>query len=289
MMGHHQLVAYIASLKKPEPIADAIHMKLIEKAREYMWLGGMPEVVARYAKEPHQFVNARSIQRQIIRTYQLDFAKYAPADQVAKIGEIFAQIPVQIAKENKKFKISAISKNARLREYSTALQWLVDSGIVHKISNINQIDVPLAAHADRSVFKLFMIDTGLLGAMLDVPVKSVLDQTELFTSYKGALTESYVAQQMIANGFKEIYYWTGPADAEVDFVLQEQNGVYPLEVKAGINVRSKSLLKFGEQYSLEFLSRCTAHNLRQDGHILNYPLYCVDHFPKWTATLSGSN
>lgn len=287
MLGHHQLADYILSLTKPEAISEAIHLKLLEKVREYMWLGGMPEVIARYAMEPHQFVNARSIQRQIIRTYQLDFAKYAPAEQVAKIGEVFSQIPLQIAKENKKFKVSGISKNARLREYGTALQWLIDAGLVHKISNITQIDIPIAAHADRNVFKLFMLDTGLLGTLLDVPVKSVLNQAELFTSYKGALTESFVAQQMIANGFNGLYYWTGQDAAEVDFVVQEEGRVYPLEVKAGISVRSKSLLKFGERYRMDVLSRCTAHNLRQDGRILNYPLYCVDHFPNWTANLAS--
>jgi len=241
----------------------------------------MPEVVAAYAKEPSNFSKLRTIQNQIVRAYQLDFAKYAAPAQVAKIGEIFAQIPLQIAKENKKFKISEISKSARLREYGEALQWLVDAGMIHRVTNISQIDVPLAAHTNQNIFKLFLLDTGLMGALLDVPIKLILDQTELFMSYKGALTESFVAQQLIAKGIKEIYYWSKPT-AEIDFVIQDEATVYPLEVKSGISVRSKSLKHFGEQYGLNHLSRCTAHNYRQDGLITNYPLYCVQHFPEWT-------
>ena len=125
----------------------------------------MPEVVASYATQPNNFAKLRGIQQQIIRTYQLDFAKYAPAEQVAKIGEIFAQIPLQISKENQKFKVSGISKNARMREYSVALQWLVDTGMIHKVTNISHIAIPIAAHSDRDVFKLFLLDTGLLGAL----------------------------------------------------------------------------------------------------------------------------
>ena len=285
MVGHKALVDYLKGLKNPEPIPQAIHEKLLEKTKEYMWLGGMPEVVASYATQPNNFAKLRGIQQQIIRTYQLDFAKYAPAEQVAKIGEIFAQIPLQISKENRKFKVSGISKNARMREYSAALQWLIDAGMIHKVTNISHIAIPIAAHSDRDVFKLFLLDTGLLGALLDVPIKTILDQTEMFTSYKGALTESFVAQQLFAVDIKNIYYWTAENSAEVDFVIQDQERVYPLEVKSGISVRSTSLMKFGERYHLDFLSRCTAHNFRRDGRIVNYPLYCSQYFPKWTADL----
>lgn len=282
MTGFEKLAEYIGQLPRPDPIPEAIHQKLLTKTKEYMWLGGMPEVIAAFIKEPGNFARLRTIQQQIVRTYQLDFAKYAPADQVVKIGEIYAQVPMQIAKENKKFKISGISKNARLREYGEALQWLIDAGIVHRVTNISQIDIPLGVHADRDVFKLFMVDTGLVGAQLNVPIKLILDQTELFCSYKGALTESYVAQQLVANDHKEIYYWSDSSSAEVDFVVQVDDEVFPLEVKSGINVRSKSLAKFGERYSLKKLSRGTALNARQDGAIVNYPLYAICRFPRWS-------
>lgn len=282
MTGSKQLATYIEGLDKPEAVPAPIHLKLIEKVREYMWVGGMPEVVAAYTNDPKNFEHLRTLQNQITRTYQLDFAKYAPSGQVAKIGEIFAQIPLQIAKENRKFQISGIRKNARLREYGEALQWLVDAGIVHKVSNISDVSIPLAAHANHDVFKLFLIDVGLLGAMLDVPAKLILDQEYLFSNYKGALAESYVAQQLIAHQKKELYYWTKGANAEVDFVIQEGDGIFPLEVKSGVNTRSKSLTQFAELYHSKIVSRCNTLNYRKNGIIVNYPFYDLVHFPSWT-------
>ncbi len=279
MTGFEHLVAFIENLTTSATIPEAIHQKLLKKVREYIWLGGMPEVVAAYVKEPGNFERLRTIQQQIVRTYQLDFAKYAPPSQVAKIAEIYEQIPIQIAKENKKFKISGVAKQARLREYGEALQWLVDAGVVYKIKSVSHIEIPLGSHADRDVFKLFLLDTGLLGAQLNVPVKLILDQTELFSSFKGALAESYVANQLKAHNHKEIYYWSMGSSAEVDFVVQVGSHVFPLEVKSGVNIRSKSLTRFGEKYDIKNLARCTPLNLRSDGEITNYPMYCVSLFP----------
>lgn len=283
MTGHSQLAEYLQILKTPATIPESIHAKLLGLSQEYMWTGGMPEVVAAFAQNSSDRNKLRELQNQIIRTYQLDFAKHAPSTQIAKIGEIFAQLPLQIAKENKKFQVSGISKNARLREYAEAIQWLIDAGIVHKVTNIAQIDIPLAAHAIQNSFKLFLLDTGLLGAMLDVPPKLILDHAQLFSNYRGALAESFVAQQLIAERHREIYYWTSQGTAEVDFVIQNDGHVFPLEVKSGVNVRSKSLNVFGERYKLAKLARCSALNYRWDGHITNYPLYSIMHFPKWSS------
>ena len=243
----------------------------------------MPEAVAAYSDNPLNPNAVRLVQNEILRSYQLDFAKHAPPELVSKITSIFEKIPRQLAKENKKFSYVSISKHARARDYHDPMQWLLDARIINKVSNISQIDLPLASHAHDDTFKIYPLDVGLLGAQLEVSPKTVLDQEGIFNNFKGALAGCFAAQELIAYGFPRIFYWTSQGAAEVDFVVQKDHKVFPLEVKSGENVRSKSLKVFGDLFPTCELSRSSTRNFNRSGKVSNYPLYGLNRFATNTA------
>lgn len=279
-VGQSSLRKFLEELPFGTALPDAFHSQLLRLQREYCWTGGMPAAVSAYADNNSDFDKVREIQDQILSSYQLDFAKHAPAEMVVKISRIFAKIPQILAKENKKFVYSEIGKNARARDYYDSLQWLVDARIVHIVHNVSQVDLPLAAQINESVYKIYLIDVGLLGCLFDVPSSAILDQESLFHSYKGALAESFVGQELVAYGTKKLFYWSSSGTAEVDFIVQSENRVFPVEVKSGLNMRSKSLISFGERYSSNQLIRCSTRNFDVNGKFLNYPLYAVSNLSK---------
>lgn len=238
----------------------------------------MPEVVASYATSPTNIEAVQAIQNQIVQSYQLDFAKHAPSELVSKIGAVFHQIPKLLAKENKKFSYTGIGSHARARDYSEALQWLMDGRMVHKVKNIAQIDLPLESHANMDIFKIYPLDVGLLGSLLEVPAKLVLEQEGIFSQFKGALAECFVAQELISHGFGKLYYWTSSGSAEVDFVVCRDSQILPIEVKSGVDLRSKSLNVFGEQYPDCRLTRTSTLNFNENGRFRNFPLYGLSVF-----------
>jgi uncharacterized protein len=276
--GHEKLSQQLSHVDSAKDFPDAFHAMLSRLQREYCWTGGMPEVVATFAANPANPLPIREVQNQIVQSYQLDFAKHAPPELVSKIGAIFEQIPRLLAKENKKFSYSNISANARSRDYADALQWLLDARMVHKVKNISQVDMPLESHAQSNIFKVYPLDVGLLGALLEAPTMVVLESEGIFSNFKGALAECFVAQELISHGFSKLYYWTSKGTAEVDFVVQKENKVLPLEVKSGVNVRSKSLNAFGEYYAGCQLSRCSTRKFEVNGKFTNYPLYALAVF-----------
>lgn len=261
-----------------EPIAEPLHTKLLELLKFYFYVGGMPEAVAEYIQ--HERLHTVSeIHHEILDSYVRDFAKHAPENQFIKISTVWDQIPKQLAKENKKFIFSAIRKSARGRDYEEAIQWLIDAGLIYKSYQIETPKLPLNAYADHDIFKLFMLDVGLLGAKSSLHETVILENDRLFTEFNGALTENFVAQELRSLGRRELFYWNSQGTAEVDFVVEENNDIYPLEVKAGANSKKKSLLSYQNKYKPNVLSRATLMNLKHDGNVYNYPLYLVQKFP----------
>src|SRR3990167_4528187 len=222
---------FLETIKTPENITQIFHNKLIEQLKYYFYVGGMPEAVASYAQK-NDFGIVREIHQEILRSYELDFSKHAEKSEVMKISEVWQSIPTQLAKENKKFIFSLIKSSARAREYETALQWLKDAGLIYLSYAISKPAIPIEHYCDKKCFKVFGIDTGLLSTMSRVPAKAILEGDALLTEFKGALTENFVAQQLVTHGHDRLYYWASEGIAEVDFVIDEDLKIYPLEVKS---------------------------------------------------------
>lgn len=259
---------------------QVFHNELIEWLRKYLFVGGMPEPVMHFV-ETGNLTEVREIQKEIIDSYLLDFSKHAKTSDIPKLGLIWNSIPAYLAKENKKFVFSAIRKSVRAREYENALQWLEDAGIIYKSYQVTTAKYPLKGYMNRSSFKVFFLDVGILGAMANLSPKAVLDNSSLFSEYRGAFVENYVAQQLRSDKQIDLYYWTSEAKkAELDFLCQFGPQIHPLEAKAGINPKSKSLNSFNRQFNPAILSRTTLLNMRLDGKICNYPLYAITLFPK---------
>ena len=215
------------------------------------------------------------IQNAILNAYALDFAKHAPKDQIMKINQVWASIPSQLAKENKKFIYSVIREGARAREFEGALQWLLEAGLIHKVSLISTPKIPLSAYADFSIFKIYLVDVGLLGAMSNLDPKAILHENELFQEFKGSITENYIAEELVHSGYR-LYYWASEGRAEVDYIIEQEGLIYPLEVKSGNSSKKKSLKVYEETFQPTVLIRSSPMNLRKDGKVLNCPLYLIE-------------
>ena len=268
----------IQSVIKLDPINEVLHNELIELLKLYFFIGGMPNVINKY-KSTNDFKKVRKIQQDLLIGYKKDFSKHTSKTESMKIMDIWHSIPNQLAKENKKFQYSDMKKNAKAREYSEYINWLSNAGIIYKSYNIKTPNLPLSGYIRDNIFKLFLMDIGLLGAMIDIPPRIMISGNKLFSEYNGAFTENYVAQELMASGYKKLYYWTSNVKAEVDFIIPFNNNIYPLEVKSGICSKKKSLKIFGEKYKKSILSRATLMNFKHDGKINNYPLYAVSKFP----------
>lgn len=277
-LGRDKLVSFLEKIENFDPIEEALHNDLCDLLKIYIYVGGMPEAVRKYTEEQN-LLSIRKIHEEIIKAYLLDFAKHAPTNQFMKITTVWESLPVQLAKENKKFIFSAIRKSARAREYETAIQWLVDAGLVYPVFNTTVPRLPLKGYLDNTTFKLYLLDVGLLGAMSDLNAKVILEKNALFTEFKGALTENLAAQLLKTAGFKQLFYWTSGNTAEVDFILSSEGEIYPLEIKAGTSTKKKSLQVYNKKYQPNLLNRATLLNLKCDEKVCNYPLYLLEKFP----------
>jgi predicted AAA+ superfamily ATPase len=278
-VGKSGLRGLLQTAAAPEPFELAFHNELLESLRLYYFIGGMPEAIAQYNRDK-DLNKVRIIQNEILAAYLMDISKHATKTEAIKIASIWNSIPGQLAKENKKFKFSEISGNARARDYNESIQWLVQAGLIYKCFLIKTPKLPLSGYCEDNIFKLYLLDTGLLGAILNLSQKTIVEENRLFSEYNGAFTENYVAQELIVNGNKALYYWASDAIAEVDFVVAHNEEIFPLEVKAGTSKHKKSLTAFGEKYGSHVLSMATLRNFKQDGKVCNYPLYAVSLFPK---------
>ena len=263
-------------LKNPDwKIIGVFKGKLVGYLRYYLFLGGMPEVVSHFV-EHRDFRSARLLQRKILTSYQNDFSKHAPGEIVPRIIMVWKSIPSQLAKENKKFIYGVLKQGARAREYELAIQWLLDCGLLHQCFRVSKPGMPLSAYQDLSAFKLYHNDVGLLGAMAKLPLGTILDGNAIFTEFKGALTENFVLQQLLLNEENAIYYWANEnSAAEVDFVIQNEEEIIPMEVKAGANARSASFKFFCEKYKPEKAIRASLDDYKREEWMTNVPLYIV--------------
>lgn len=275
------LRSMLEEIKVIEPISEPHHLQLIELLKTYLYVGGMPKAVLRYV-ETEDYGIVREVQDDILKAYLQDFAKYAPPSLVIRITQSWGSIPVHLGKENKKFVFSAIKKSARARDYEEAIQWLIDAALIYKVSSINVPRIPLMSYGDHEAFKIYLLDVGLLGAMCRLSPREIVEGNQLFVEFKGSLTENYVAQALKTAHDIPLYYWTSEWEAEVDFLLEHDGKIYPLEVKSGNSKKKKSLLVYNDKYDPPSLSRATLMNLKQDGKICNYPLYFISRFPMET-------
>lgn len=249
----------------------------IESLKHYYFVGGMPEAVLCYS-EKTDFNEVRDIQKRILDAYEQDFSKHAPNEIVPKIRMVWNSIPSQLAKENKKFIYGLIREGARAKDYETAIMWLSDCGLVHKVSRVNSPGLPLKAYEDLKAFKLFMLDVGLLGCMSGLKGRTLIDGNSAFSEFKGALTEQYVLQQLISKEKTGIYYYTNErGTCEIDFLLDDGEKVVPVEVKAETNLQAKRLKSFREKYSPEISVRTSMSDYKNEEKLLNLPLYLIDN------------
>ncbi len=278
-IGKNQLRDFLKDVPALKPVDEVFHKQLLESLRMYFYIGGIPEAIKQYNTDK-DLANVRKVQNDLLTGYEDDFRKHTSESVTIKLTNTWKTIPIRLAKENKKFKFSEINKHSKAREYNEIITWLEDAGIVYKSYNIQTPRLPLSGYKKENIFKLFLLDVGLLGAMLKLTSKTIFEGNELFQYYNGAFTENYVAQELVANGFNDLYYWTSKRSAEVDFVISYDEKIYPLEVKSGTGLQSKSLKVYGEKYGNSLLSRATVKNFKHDGNIRNYPLYSISHFPK---------
>lgn len=277
--GDENLVKYMESIERIEPLPDAFFNPLYEKLKMYYVTGGMPESVLMWtqARDVSAMQNTLS---DIIDAYERDFAKHPDVSEFPKISMIWKSIPSQLARENKKFLYKVVKEGARAREYENALQWLVDARLVHKIYRSSTPGLPMSAYDDLSAFKIYLADVGVLRRLAQLAPTAFTEGNRLFTEFKGSLTENFVLQTLLTQFEVTPRYWAqNNPPYEVDFLIQRENEIFPVEVKAEGNIRSKSLKKFKELFpdKVKLRVRFSLDNLKLDDDVLNIPLFMADH------------
>lgn len=277
--GDQNLVEFMDNVNSFDPILDAFFNPLQEKLKMYYVTGGMPESVISWTD--HRDIEAvETVLSNIVASYEKDFAKYPEVRETPKISLIWQSIPSQLAKENKKFIYKVVKEGARAREYEDALQWLVDASLVHKVYRSRAPGLPISAYDDLSAFKIYLVDVGLLRRLSQLSTTFFKEGNRLFTEFKGALTENYVLQNLATQFEVRPRYWTqSNPPYEIDFMIQRENDIYPIEVKAEANIKSKSLKKFKEVFpdKVKLRIRFSLDNLKLDNDVLNIPLFMADH------------
>lgn len=255
--------------------------KLKEYLRYYFFVGGMPEVVDAFS-QTRDWELVRKIQKRILDSYEADFSKHAPRETVPRIRMVWQSIPSQLSKENKKFIYGVLREGSRAKDFELAIQWLLDCGLLLKSHRISKPGFPVSAYFDLSTFKLYLHDVGLLGALSGIDVTTLIRGNDLFTEFKGALTEQYTMQQLRLDSDRHIAYWTNErSTSEVDFIVQHQGEIIPIEVKAGENTRSKSFRLFCEKYQPKHAYRFSLLDYKTESWMENIPLYAIESLFKW--------
>lgn len=271
--GNQALIEMIGDLDIN--LITSFKSKLIDLLRQYYFVGGMPEAVKVFV-ETKDYSQVRDVQQGLLLAYEQDFSKHAPYDIVPRIRQVWNSIPAQLSRENRKFTYGLVKQGARGREYDIALLWLQDSGLINEVFRVTKPEVPLKAFQDNHAFKIFMLDVGLLAALSQLEAVNLLKGEGIFMQYKGALTEQFVFQQLRSSDFLQPYYWSAErGTAEVDFVIQSGNTIYPIEVKAAENLRSKSVRVFYDKFSPIKAIRMSLSDYRDEGWLVNLPLYLI--------------
>ncbi len=274
-LGQDQLIELI--YKKDFQMISIFKDKFEFLLKKYCYIGGMPEVVQDFVNN-EDFNNARKLQKGILSAYEKDFSKHIPANTVEKIRMLWRSIPTQLAKENKKFIYNAIKKGGRAKEFETALAWLKDCGLIYQVHKIKKPGLPIAAYEDFDSFKLFILDVGLLGALTGLEAKTILDKYVIFEEFKGAIAEQYVLQQFKTIEDLPIFYWSNETSrAEVDFVIQLDSKVIPVEVKATTNLKARSLKIYIEKFKPEIAIRTSMADYKKTENLYDIPLYAIEN------------
>ncbi|MDD4556478.1 MAG: AAA family ATPase [Alphaproteobacteria bacterium] len=277
-MGEERLCELLA--KQDWEMAKVFKDKYIYYLRLYFYIGGMPEAVSQFIKTK-DYEAVRKAQKDILAAYKEDFSNHVPKAHIQKVAQIWDSVPYQLAKENKKFVYSEVQRGARANTYETALEWLIKGGLIHRVSRVSKPAIPLKGYANASgAFKLFMVDVGLLSAMSKVDVRALLEGDALFTEFKGALTEQFVCQELqTMMDDMDIAYWANenPARAEIDFILQLGRQIIPLEVKAGANLKAKSLSVYREKFSPKVEVRTSLADYKKTDNLYDIPLYALGY------------
>lgn len=265
-------------------LIKAFKGQYIDLLRQYYYIGGMPEVVSAFILSG-DYKEVREIQNSILESYDKDFSKHPPIDTIPRIKMVWNAIASQLAKENRKFIYGAVKSGGRAKEFEISIMWLQDAGLIYKVNRVSNASLPLGGFEDIGAFKLFMVDVGLLGAKSGLDAKTLLDGNEIFSQYKGALTEQYVLQQLKSIDNLSAYYWTPDEGiAEIDFLIQISRHVIPIEVKAEENLKAKSLKSFREKYNPEASIRTSMSDYREEATMTNLPLYAIGLINEWISS-----
>lgn len=272
-LGEEQFATMLKG--KDTDMVTMFKSKYIDRLREYYYVGGMPEVVNEYVTAK-DFNRVREIQKNLLNYYQQDFSKHAEINLVPRLNLVWNSIPMQLAKENKKYIYGQVREGARAKDFELAIQWLLDCGLIHKVNRVKKPALPLKAYLDLDAFKIFLLDIGLLIAMTDLDAKVIIEGNRIFTEFKGALTEQFVLQQLIAEvGTEPYYYSTLNSKGEIDFLIQGKTSIIPLEVKAEENLKAKSLKAFCDKYNPKYAIRTSMSDYREQDWMKNIPLYNI--------------
>jgi len=277
-MGEKGIVELIE--KHDWKLVNAFSSRLINYLKYYFYIGGMPEAVYSFSQNK-DWKEVRKIQKSILKSYENDFSKHAPKDILPRINMVWNSIPAQLAKENKKFIYGVMKEGARAREYEMAIQWLVDSGLLHKVYSVSKPGLPLIAYREFSAFKLYHNDTGLLSAMSNLNVKTLVKGNAIFTEFKGALAEQYVFQQLLLNEDLPVNYYLINNRLEMDFVVQDEDDeIVPIEVKSGENLTGKSLKVYCDKYKPKKAILTSLSDYRKEDWMTIVPLYFIGNYFK---------
>ena len=281
--GDHNLVGYLKGIDAISAVPEMFSGPLTEKLKMYFVVGGMPEAVKVWTEEG-DIREVDKIQSEILDAYEYDFAKHADPIDVPKIRMIWNSLPSQLARENKKFLYSVVKKSARAREYENALNWLVNADLVKKVPRVTKPGIPLSAYEDLEAFKIYMGDVGLLRRHSRLSSSTFSEENRLFEEFKGALTENYVLESLLNIPDVSLYYWSD-TPYEVDFIIQLENDVFPVEAKSGKNIKAASIKNYARVYSeqTKLCVRLSMRNLSYDGNLLNIPLYLADEIGRIIA------
>ncbi len=273
-IGQPRLAAHLLDLRAS--LIDSLSETYERHLKQYLCVGGMPGAVAVYV-DSGDMAAVQAAHRDILSSYEADFFKYTEPANIMRIRAVWASLPRQLASENRKFTYRGIVEGARGRDYDGAIEWLETCGLVHRVNRITKPSLPLKAYLDPTAFKLYMLDCGLMGTMAELDTSTILEGNELFSEFKGALAEQYVLQTLMLSPATSLGYWSNPGGAaEVDFVIQHKSQIVPVEVKAGINLKSKSLNTYRTKFSQKLAVRASlAHFGNVDG-LLSIPLYAVE-------------
>lgn len=271
---HEERLADLLDQRDPAML-KVFHDRFVTWLKNYYYIGGMPEAVAAFV-ETSDYSAVRQIQNDLITLYEADFSKHIITAEIPRVRMVWNAIPLQLAKENKKFFFGQVKKGARSKDFEIAIEWLVDCGLIAKVNRVSKPAMPLKAYAEQNAYKLFFLDVGLLAAISELDVRSLLDGNDIFVEFKGALTEQYVCQQLLSETSYNPYYFTSPSNRyEINFMIQKGREVIPLEVKAEQNLQSKSLKAYVEKYHPAKTIRFSMSDYQEQEWVTNIPLFAI--------------